>query len=205
MKEMVPREKDLKRKEEFEKEQFEQAKRTAEEEKQRAASEEKLAEVAQEKAEEEKAKEAQLEAEKEKLAEEKKQLEAKLLATEAQSAGQQGKHLLHRHGKLRLGDKLISENGLYTATLQSADGNFVLADSTGATLWTAATNDTGARELIVQKDNNVVIYDQEQRPQWATGTEGNGTGNARLVLQDDGNLVLKDEINGVLWATNTNQ
>jgi len=116
-----------------------------------------------------------------------------------------GKHVMHRHARLKLGEQLVSENGQYKAALQSDDGNFVLSDSTGFTIWTAATNDTGAVEIVVQKDNNVVIYDGQQRPQWSSDTAGNGEGAARLTLQNDGNLVLKDGVDSVLWATNTAQ
>jgi len=98
---------------------------------------------------------------------------------------------------------LVSENGVFTATLQGDDGNFVLAQRESTILWSAATNDTNAAELIVQRDNNVVIYDAQQRAQWSTETAGTGEGSARLHLQNDGNLVLKDGADAVLWATNT--
>jgi len=101
-----------------------------------------------------------------------------------------------------LGEHLVSSNGVFTATLQSEDGNFVLAKN-GSMIWNAATNDTGAIELIVQKDNNVVIYDNHQRQQWNSETAGAGTGHVRLMVQNDGKLVLKDDTEAVLWATNT--
>jgi len=73
----------------------------------------------------------------------------------------------------------------------------------GSMIWNASTNDTGAVELIIQKDNNVVIYDKHQKQQWSTDTAGAGTGHVRLILQNDGNLVLKDDVDTTLWATNT--
>jgi len=72
-------------------------------------------------------------------------------------------------------------------------------------LYTTATNDTGATHLLVQKDHDVVIYDDNQKAQWKSGTEGQGEGKVRLVLQDDGNLVLLDASDTNLWATNTSQ
>jgi len=131
-------------------------------------------------------------------------LEETKLAEQAkqQQGGGHGTHVLHKHNKLKLGERLVSTNGVFTATLQSEDGNFVLAKN-GSMIWNAATNDTGATELIVQKDNNVVIYDNHQRQQWNSETAGAGTGHVRLMVQNDGNLVLKDDTEAVLWATNT--
>jgi len=202
----VPREKDIKRKEELEKQKLEDAKRLAEEEKKEVLEQKEKAEEAAKRAEQEKAKEAELEAEKEKLAAEKKALEEKLAqqAEETKHAPPfHGKHVMHRHARLKLGERLVSENGKYTATLQAEDGNFVLADSTGFTMWAAATNDTGSVEIVVQKDNNVVIYDGSQRPQWSSETPGQGEGSAKFILQNDGNLVLKDGVDSILWASNT--
>jgi len=196
----VPREKDIKRKEELEKLKLEEQQKQIEEEKK--------------KLEEEKAKELAVEAQKKLAEEETKKLqeqlaeaklaEAKLLeeAKTKHGNGGHGTHLLHKHSKLRLGERLVSQNGTYSATLQADDGNFVLAQN-GSMIWNAATNDTGAVELIVQRDNNVVIYDGHQRQQWNTETGGQGVGHVRFVLQNDGNLVLKDDTDAVLWASNT--
>jgi len=198
----VPREKDIKRKEELEKERLAELQLKAEEEKLKAEEEKK-------RVEEEQQKEAALAQQKQAIEEENQKLQQQLAEaklneqklTEETKQGH-GTHTLHKHNRLKLGERLVSTNGTYTATLQQEDGNFVLAQS-GSMIWNASTNDTGAVELIIQKDNNVVIYDKHQKQQWSTDTAGAGTGHVRLILQNDGNLVLKDDVDTTLWATNT--
>ncbi|HYN96808.1 MAG TPA: hypothetical protein VES42_23450 [Pilimelia sp.] len=60
----------------------------------------------------------------------------------------------------------------------------------------------GRARLTLQHDGNLVIYDQSNRPRWATGT--NGSGATQLVFQHDGNLVLYTAGYGrAVWASNT--
>jgi len=202
----VPREKDIKRKEELEKEKLLQEEENVVEAKRKAEEEEKKAQEEEKKAQELALEKQALEEQNRKLQADLAEAASRLVVTEVvvveTKEGGHGKHLLHRHQKLKLGERLVSENGTFNATLQAEDGNFVLS-KLNYTIWTAATNDTGARELILQKDNNVVIYDDQQRPQWSSETGGSGQGAARLVLQNDGNLALKDERDEILWATNT--
>jgi len=49
------------------------------------------------------------------------------------------------------------------------DGNFVLYSTTGAQWATNVWNHPGSR-LVMQDDRNLVIYDSNDRPIWATGT-----------------------------------
>jgi len=197
----VPREKDIKRKEELEKQRLAELQLKAEEEKLKAEEEKK-------RVEEEQQKEAALAQQKQAIEEENRKLQQQLAEVKlheqklTQEKQGHGTHTLHKHNKLKLGERLVSTNGTYTATLQQEDGNFVLAQN-GSMIWNASTNDTGAVELIIQKDNNAVIYDKHQKQQWSTDTAGAGTGHVRFILQNDGNLVLKDDIDTTLWATNT--
>jgi hypothetical protein len=46
----------------------------------------------------------------------------------------------------------------------------------------------GAATLIMQSDGNLVLYNRNNRPLWATMT--NGYSGAYFVLQDDGNAVV---------------
>jgi len=48
----------------------------------------------------------------------------------------------------------------------------------------------------------LVVYDQDEKPIWASGTNGKGKG--RLIYQTDGNLVLYHE-STPLWVSNTYQ
>jgi len=177
----VPREKDIKRKEELEKERLVELQRKAEEEKLKAEEEKK-------RVEEEQQKEAVLAQQKQAIEEENRKLQQQLAEAKlheqklTQEKQGHGTHTLHKHNKLKLGERLVSTNGTYTATLQQEDGNFVLAQN-GSMIWNASTNDTGAVELIIQKDNNVVIYDKHQKQQWSTDTAGAGTGHVRFILQ----------------------
>ena len=41
----------------------------------------------------------------------------------------------------------------------------------------------------MQEDGNLVVYSEDLKPMWASGTGGD---NNSLVMQDDGNLVIYD-------------
>lgn len=58
-------------------------------------------------------------------------------------------------------------------------------------------------KLVLQTDGNLVIYENETTPIWATHT--NGKGGNRLDMQDDGNLVLYNVEKSPLWSTDTYQ
>lgn len=66
---------------------------------------------------------------------------------------------------------------------------------------------TATRQLVMQQDGNLVLYDydgeagEQGEPIWATGT--NGTFNVRMVYQRDGNLVLYNLRNQPIWASGT--
>jgi len=53
----------------------------------------------------------------------------------------------------------------------------------------------------MQGDGNLVIYDPDGRPLWASNTVGHP--GSRLVVQDDGNVVIYDPQNVRLWQTVT--
>jgi hypothetical protein len=92
----------------------------------------------------------------------------------------------------------------FHARLQS-DGNFVLYRSenfdSGNSYWATATNGKGSApyRLVMQSDNNLVIYDAHNKAIWSTGTNGKGHGPARLVLDDSGHLKVLDGDNHELW------
>ncbi|GAA0324518.1 hypothetical protein GCM10010151_12980 [Actinoallomurus spadix] len=68
-------------------------------------------------------------------------------------------------------------------------------------LW---STDPGARgsQAVFQTDGNLVVYDRDGTPVWASGTDGNP--GARLVLQADNNLVIYAADGRPLWAAGTN-
>ncbi|KAI9297839.1 alpha-D-mannose-specific plant lectin [Neoconidiobolus thromboides FSU 785] len=63
------------------------------------------------------------------------------------------------------------------------------------------TSSNGLYTAKIQEDGNFVIYDNVQRPLWASDTRGQGV---CLTMQDDGNLVLYDNQNKPIWASGTN-
>lgn len=55
-------------------------------------------------------------------------------------------------------------------------------------------------KLIMQNDGNLVLYNKDNQPLWATMTSGSGL---YAVFQYDGNLVVYNKDNQPVWATNT--
>jgi hypothetical protein len=55
----------------------------------------------------------------------------------------------------------------------------------------------------MQDDGNLVVYDSENTPLWASNTNGKGIPPYKYILQGDGNLVIYDSENTPLWASNT--
>jgi hypothetical protein len=126
---------------------------------------------------------------------------------------------------LGLGNSLYSPGGCFRLTFQAFDGNCVLqvvddpsvpASSLTAPggnpipatavnwvpIWSTITNDKSASRVSMQPDGNLVVYDGNNNPLFASNTSGNDFAYCRM--QDDGNLVIY--ANGTanpLWATNT--
>jgi hypothetical protein len=59
--------------------------------------------------------------------------------------------------------------------------------------------------MRVQVDNNLVVYDGDFRPLWAShsGAKGARGLGAKLVMQNDGNLVFYCDKGAPIWNTNT--
>ena len=56
--------------------------------------------------------------------------------------------------------------------------------------------------LAMQEDANLVIYDKNDVPTWASGSSPGrfSEGPYRVEMQDDGNLVVYDKSNTALWS-----
>jgi hypothetical protein len=93
---------------------------------------------------------------------------------------------------------LQSPDGRFRFVMQ-ADGNIVLYGPSGA-LWSSGTLGTKARELRMQNDGNLVLYDQTSKGVWSSNTSHHY--NAFLVVQNDGNVVIY-EGGTALWSTGT--
>jgi hypothetical protein len=56
--------------------------------------------------------------------------------------------------------------------VMQGDGNFVLYDIHGNSLWNSHTNGDAGAYLAVQDDGNLVVYTSANRAVWASGTNG---------------------------------
>ncbi|MEW1953745.1 IPT/TIG domain-containing protein [Terrabacter sp. NPDC080008] len=82
------------------------------------------------------------------------------------------------------GTALRAPAGGYTATMQ-ADGNLVVATSSGARRWASATTGAGNR-LVVRPDGNLAVLRVNGTVAWSSGT--NGWTGAQATLTDGGLL-----------------
>jgi hypothetical protein len=55
--------------------------------------------------------------------------------------------------------------------------------------------------LTLQSDGNLVLYESESEPVWASGTDGQAV--SRASMQPDGNLVLYSSGGEAAWASGT--
>ena len=82
-----------------------------------------------------------------------------------------GAGILAPGASLRLGSRLTSPNGRYSARLQQSDGNFVVYDNQGIdnALWSPGVNGRGVVRATMQTDGNFVLYNAKDVAIWATG------------------------------------
>jgi L-asparaginase len=95
------------------------------------------------------------------------------------------------------GESLYSINGTYQFTNED-DGTLALYDVSGsspAQVWSQACGAQG--RLVMQADCNLVFYDKDSKPLFATGTQRIGT-NATFQVNDDGSLCIYDLYTGAL-------
>ena len=105
---------------------------------------------------------------------------------------------------LKLGEKinveqsLVSQNGLYRLLVQS-DGNVVLYDTNGTPHWATNTHGTAGSSLVLKADGRLSVQTNQGQEIWGVSVSGKNT----LILQNDRNLVIYNE-NGIpVWASNT--
>lgn len=102
--------------------------------------------------------------------------------------------------ELAQGQKLTSRNQAHILVMQH-DGNLVHYNG-GRAVWSSETGGKGSGPycLVLQEDNNAVVYGQGGSVIWATNTNGRGSAPARFVMQDDGNIVMYGASGKVIWA-----
>lgn len=106
---------------------------------------------------------------------------------------------------------IMSRSRQYRAVIQG-DGNFVVYNwnaSPPRALWSTRTNGRcpDCVALHQKGDGNVVLYDGNGRPRWASSWRGQSRfgPNFSLRMQDDGNLVNYDANNRWVWQSRTCQ
>lgn len=62
-------------------------------------------------------------------------------------------------------------------------------------------SDNQRYRLVLERDGNLVLYDEGLRPLWSAGTRGKAV--QRCVMQRDGNLVLYLHNDKPAWSSNT--
>ncbi|WP_426478355.1 PQQ-binding-like beta-propeller repeat protein [Chryseobacterium sp. CBSDS_008] len=92
--------------------------------------------------------------------------------------------------------KYWAGNNRYYLIFQN-DGNLVLYNRAGASIWDARTTNRGVK-AIFQEDGNLVVYTPGNGVAFSSNT--NGRRADKLTVQDDGNLVIYSRSNPV-WAS----
>lgn len=102
------------------------------------------------------------------------------------------------------GQAIASPDGRFRLIYQT-DGNLVLYRDdrrVSVSLWATGTNGRALGVVVMQRDGNLVMYDEENNALWASGTDGNH--DARLRVQSDGDVVIHIGDRQV-WHTKTGQ
>lgn len=107
------------------------------------------------------------------------------------------------NGVLTPGDCIVSPNAQFVLTMRSSgDLELIQPGSDGDTILWSSHSSGGAprtRHLGVQADGNLVIYDHEGRPVWASGSSA-PVGNFTLRVEDAGVAQYISEGGDVVWS-----
>jgi hypothetical protein len=72
-------------------------------------------------------------------------------------------------------------------------------------IWNMNSLDLGGRQLIMQNDGNLVMYNLSVNPRqvcWASNTYGQGGGSTYAIFQADGNFVVYPSVGApAIWAS----
>jgi endonuclease/exonuclease/phosphatase family metal-dependent hydrolase len=103
---------------------------------------------------------------------------------------------------LEQGHYIRSANGQYKLIVHE-NGDLVLLNIAGQTLWHTNTPGSGATVLAMQGDGNLVLY-RDGSPVWDTDTATYSTAiypALALIVKDDGNVALETSANTPIWQT----
>jgi hypothetical protein len=117
---------------------------------------------------------------------------------------------LHPGATLKRGQSLVSQNGKYSANLQT-DGNFCVRGKTSWCLNGVYSGYSNVQSITMQGDGNFCTntgfcfcqYGYGKQTVWTKQNCGQGAGNY-AIIQNDGNFVVYNRIDEPLWATDTN-
>jgi hypothetical protein len=96
------------------------------------------------------------------------------------------------------GQSITSPNGVLKLSL--TNGNMVMTGCFGQTIWSKGLGN--GYVIVMQQDGNLVLYDKNWQPVWASGSNGLKS-PYYLEIQSDANLVIYGS-SGPVWATGTN-
>jgi hypothetical protein len=96
------------------------------------------------------------------------------------------------------GQSITSPNGVLKLSL--TNGNIVMTGCFGQTIWSKGSGN--GYVIVMQQDGNLVLYDKNWQPVWASGSNGLKS-PYYLQIQSDSNLVIYGN-SGAVWATGTN-
>ncbi|XP_030218410.1 comitin [Gadus morhua] len=100
--------------------------------------------------------------------------------------------------ELRNGDFLLSKDGNFKAIFQD-DGNFVIYK--WSPCWHTNTATNGGIRVLLQEDNNLVMYTKEKKPVWSSKSYNDTpSSKMRLTLTNEGHLVLDQDAQTV-WSS----
>lgn len=110
---------------------------------------------------------------------------------------------------LRVGQQLVSLNGMYRLVYQS-DGNLAgyrttpTHDECIEPFWTSGTPSSQPDRVVLQDDGNLVCHDTICSDYyWSSNTAGRGRGPYKLVMQSDRNICIYDVNDSLTWSSNT--
>eukprot|EP01004_Peranema_trichophorum_P000697 NODE_10772_length_492_cov_15.747967_g10120_i0.p1 GENE.NODE_10772_length_492_cov_15.747967_g10120_i0~~NODE_10772_length_492_cov_15.747967_g10120_i0.p1 ORF type:complete len:116 (-),score=17.30 NODE_10772_length_492_cov_15.747967_g10120_i0:143-442(-) len=87
----------------------------------------------------------------------------------------------------------------------TADGNLIILNiETKGLVWTSGSynpNGVPNYRLVMQEDNNLVLYDSENHPLWLSGTHNHGSIGAFCDISNDGQLVIYDGSSRMIWSS----
>uniref|UniRef100_UPI003AAB7E69 B-type lectin plumieribetin-like n=1 Tax=Centroberyx gerrardi TaxID=166262 RepID=UPI003AAB7E69 len=101
--------------------------------------------------------------------------------------------------ELRKGDYLLSNDGNHKAIFQE-DGNFAIYKG-GSHTWATETASSQPIRILLQQDNNLVMYTKRDEKFWETATASTTQSERmRLTLTNQGHLVL-DKNGQTIWTS----